>query len=155
MRTPILSALNVRKPFIVRIWVLVAPKVPRFLPLFIPGEYTSVKRRTMAADDFLFTMRCNFRIRFDDAEPSQMETEDVTADSIMAVYSLTGWLNCRGKVPEWVHAPLHLLRLFLPVFLSCCMMVSSYGMSCCNRCLSARQHSWKIYRGAATRFRTY
>lgn len=51
----------------------------------------------MAAEDFLCTMQCNFRIRFDDAEPSQMETEDVMADSIMAAYNWTGRLNCGGR----------------------------------------------------------
>lgn len=49
-------------------------------------------------------MQCNFRIKFDDAEPSQMETEDMMADSIMTVYN---WLH--GKELERVHALVDLL----------------------------------------------
>ncbi|KAK2821229.1 hypothetical protein Q7C36_020572 [Tachysurus vachellii] len=56
------------------------------------------------------TMQCNFRIKFDDAEPSQMETEDMMADSIMAVYNRSSGLNCHGKELERVHALVDLLH---------------------------------------------
>lgn len=49
-------------------------------------------------------MQCNFRIKFDGAEPSQTETEAVMADSIIAVYNWTSRPNCKGRCWSERHA---------------------------------------------------